>query len=67
MRHWRWSFSAQHLAARRGVADGGEPLAVNEAYHLDIGPGPLQAAWVRVVAAHGGERDGMWDVGVEFF
>jgi hypothetical protein len=43
------------------------PLAVNEAYHLDIGPGPLKLhARVRVMNARQ-RRDGMWDVGVEFF
>jgi hypothetical protein len=43
------------------------PLAIGEAYHLDIGPGPLKLhARVRVVNARQ-RRDGMWDVGVEFF
>jgi hypothetical protein len=43
------------------------PLPVDEVFHLDIGPGPLKLhARVRVANARQ-RRDGMWDVGVEFF
>jgi hypothetical protein len=43
------------------------PLAAEEIYHLDMGPGPLKLhARVRVVAARQ-RKNGMWDIGVEFF
>ena len=52
-----------HGAGLRSAA----PLAADEVYHLDMGPGPLKLhARVRVVASRQ-RRDGMWDVGVEFF
>ncbi len=52
-----------HGAGLRSAA----PMAVDEVYHLDMGPGPLKLhARVRVVASRQ-RRDGMWDVGVEFF
>jgi hypothetical protein len=52
-----------HGAGLRSAA----PMAVDEVYHLNMGPGPLKLhARVRVVASRQ-RRDGMWDVGVEFF
>jgi hypothetical protein len=52
-----------HGAGLRSAA----PMAADEVYHLDMGPGPLKLhARVRVVASRL-RRDGMWDVGVEFF
>jgi hypothetical protein len=52
-----------HGAGLRSAA----PMAVDEVYHLDMGPGPLKLhARIRVVASRQ-RRDGMWDVGVEFF
>jgi hypothetical protein len=52
-----------HGAGLRSAA----PLAVDEVYHLDMGPGPLKLhARVRVVASRQ-RRDGTWDVGVEYF
>jgi hypothetical protein len=52
-----------HGAGLRSAA----PLAADEVYHLDMGPGPLKLhARVRVVASRQ-RRDGMWDVGVEYF
>jgi hypothetical protein len=52
-----------HGAGLRSAA----PLAVDEVYNLDMGPGPLKLhARVRVVASRQ-RRDGLWDVGVEYF
>jgi hypothetical protein len=52
-----------HGAGLRSAA----PLAADEVYHLDMGPGPLKLhARVRVVASRQ-RRDGMWDIGVEYF
>jgi hypothetical protein len=43
------------------------PMADDDAYHLDIGPGPLKIhARIRVRSSRQ-RRDGLWDVGVEFF
>jgi hypothetical protein len=52
-----------HGAALRCAA----PLPEGEAFHLDIGPGPLKLhARIRIVASRQ-RRNGMWDIGVEFF
>jgi hypothetical protein len=52
-----------HGAGLRSAA----PIAVDEVYHLNMGPGPLKLhARIRVVASRQ-RRDGMWDVGVEYF
>jgi hypothetical protein len=43
------------------------PMAADDTFHLDIGPGPLKIhALIRVKSARQ-RRDGLWDVGVEFF